>query len=174
MPTLLDLLGFEDWLRHNWGASLLRHDSPWFALDDRLKSSITQDLPTIQLDTESSIVFEAKGPTIEIDERRVAATNEGLPLINAAFSMEFDERGEIIGFRDSEDFDTFMSGLAGKISVGVSTNDRFNTRFVSGEPAKLVYFAGCLESGEFVAGPLWWREKVDAAEVLDGCALEKP
>ena len=174
MPTLLDFLGFEDWLRHNWGASLLRHDSPWFALDDRPKASITQGLPTIQLDTESSIVFEAKGPTITIGERRIVATNEGLPLIDAAFSMEFDERGEIIGFLDSQDFDVFLSGLSGKISVGVSTNDLFNARYVSGEPAKLVYFAGCLESGDYVAGPLWWREQVDVAAVLDGCTLEKP
>ena len=174
MPTVLDFLGFEDWLRHNWGASLLRYASPWFALDRDAKASVTQDLPTIRLEAESNIVFGASGPTITVGGRRFGATNEGLPLVNAVFAMEFDERGNLVGFRDHENFDEFISGLTGKIQVGVSTNDRFNARFVSGKPTKITFFAGCLESGEYIAGPLWWREKVKVGAVFESCDSERP
>lgn len=169
MPTILDFMGFDEWLQHNVGASLVRYESPWFATDDRSAMEPIQDLPDIRLAEDSTIMFEASGPTIHIDSRKVVATNEGLPLVNAIFAVKFDELGVISGFRDSEFLDTFMADAEEGIALGVSTNDEFNRRFVPGEPTKLVYFAGCFDTKGFVVEPLWWRAKVDAQSILENC-----
>lgn len=172
MPTLLDFLGFENWLNHNLGASLLRADSPWFGLDKAETTTITQDLPGIRLKLDSEIVFKADGPTIEIDGRRVMATNEGLPLTNAIFALKFDETGDLVEFRDGEFMDEFLAGTDEGMWVGVSTNDRFNAYLVSGEPSKLALFAGCFDADGPVAKPLWWREKLAGSEVIGRCGID--
>lgn len=172
MPTLLDFLGFEKWLRHNLGASLLRYESPWFTLDPE-SSAVTQSLPPIRLEPDARIVFEAKGPTIHVDGRRVLASSEGLALVDAIFAMEFDAAGNMAGFRDGELPDQFV--LAGDgIFVGVSTNSIFNERLVPDAPTKTAFFAGRLNGGDLVAGPLWWRETVGVSEFFDGGGIEKP
>lgn len=172
MPTLLDFLGFENWLYHNLGASLLRADSPWFGFDKR-ETTITQDLPEIRLRLNEEIVFEAAGPTIEIDGRKVVATNEGLNLTNAIFAMKFDEKGNFVGFRDGEFAEEFLAEADEGIWVGVSTNDRFNVQFVPGEPSKLALFAGCFGADSLVAKPLWWRDRLDVAKVVGGCGIDQ-
>lgn len=172
MPTLLDFLGFENWLYHNLGASLLHADSPWFGIDKR-KTTITQDLPEIRLILDEEIVFEAAGPTIEIDGRKVVATNEGLNLTNAIFAMKFDEKGNFVGFRDGEFAEEFLAEADEGIWVGVSTNDRFNVQFVPGEPSKLALFAGCFGADSLVAKPLWWRERLDVSKVVGGCGIDQ-
>ncbi|MDE0420496.1 MAG: LTA synthase family protein [Gammaproteobacteria bacterium] len=174
MPTLLDFLGFEDWRNHELGASLLRFGSPWFSEDRNATTAITQDLPKIRLAMGSHVVFEAKGPMIDVDGRRTLATNEGLDLSNAIFAMEFDADGEIAGFRDSASVDEFMMGAKGGIWIGVSTNDEFNARHVPDEAAKLAFFAGCFDTDGFVAGSLWWREELPVSAILDGCVSKDP
>ena len=171
MPTLMDFLGFNNWLDHNLGASLLRADSPWFGLDKARTTKITQNLPGIRLKSNSEILFRADGPTIEIDGRSMTATNEGLTLTNAIFAMKFDENGEFVGFRDGEFVDEFLAETDEGMWVGVSTNDRFNARLVSGGPSKLVFFAGCFDADRLVAKPLWWRERLAGSEVIGRCGL---
>ena len=173
MPTLLDFLGFEKWLRHNLGASLLRYESPWFTLDPESSAVVTQSLPPIRLEPGARIVFEAKGPTIHVDGRRVLASNEGLALVDAIFAMEFDAAGNIVGFRDGKLPDRFVPAGDG-ILVGVSTNRKFNERLVPDSPTKTTFFAGRLDAGNLVAGPLWWRETVGVSVFLDGGGIEKP
>ncbi len=174
MPTMMDFLGFEGWLQHNMGASLLRSNSPWFTLDEESAATITQSLPEIRLEIGSEILFKTAGPTIEIDGRRILATNEGLALKNAIFAMEFDEGGNFVGFRDGEFADKFLAETGDGIWVGVSTNEGFNRRFVSGEPLKLAFFAGCFDADGLVAGPLWWRERLDVSTIISDCGVGAP
>ena len=173
MPTLMDFLGFDNWLSHNLGASLLRADSPWFGLDRARTTKITQNLPEMRLKSNSEIIFKADGPTIEIDGRSMTATNEGLTLTNAIFAMRFDENGEFVGFRDGEFVDEFLAETDEGMWVGVSTNDRFNARLVSGGPSKLVFFAGCFDANGLVARPLWWRERLAGSEVIGRCGFDE-
>ena len=173
MPTLLDFMGFEKWLRHNLGASLLRYESPWFTLDPESSVVVTQSLPPIRLERGARIVFEARGPTIHVDGRRVLASNEGLALVDAIFAMEFDAAGNIVGFRDGELPGRFVPAGDG-IFVGVSTNRKFNERLVPDSPTKTTFFAGRLDAGDLVAGPLWWRETVGVSVFFDGPGIEKP
>ena len=169
MPTILDFLGFENWMSHGFGASLLRADSPWFALDEKTTATTTQDLPDIRLEMNSEIVFRANGPTVEIDGHSIVATNEGLALTNAIFGMKFDEKGTFVGFRDGESADDFLLEASGGIWVGVSTNERFNSRFVDGEPTKLAFFGGCFGAAGLIVEPLWWRERRDVSALVGGC-----
>ena len=171
MPTILDFLGFENWLKHGIGASLLRFDSPWFSLDDETTTTITQDLPDIRLAANAEIVFKANGPAIEIDGHRIMATNEGLALTNAIFGMEFDENGVFLGFRDGVSLIDFLRDTGDALWVGVSTNERFNRRFVEDEPIKLAFFAGCFGGDGLIAEPLWWRERLDVSALMSGCGL---
>ncbi|MCY3839161.1 MAG: sulfatase-like hydrolase/transferase [Gammaproteobacteria bacterium] len=174
MPTILDFLGFENWMKRGFGASLLRADSPWFAVDEKTATTITQELPEIRLEMNSEIVFKANGPTIEIDGHRIVATNEGLALTNAIFAMKFDRKGIFVGFRDGESADDFLLEASDGIWVGVSTNDRFNRRFVGDEPTKLAFFGGCFGPAGPIAEPLWWRERLDVSAVMSGCGSETP
>ena len=171
MPTILDLLGFQNWIRYGFGASLLRFDSPWFTVDEETATTITQELPEIRLEMNSEIVFNANGPTIDVDGHRIIATNEGLALTDAIFGMKFDERGIFVGFRDGELADDFLLEARGGIWVGVSTNERFNTRFVDDRPTKLAFFGGCFIADGLVAEPLWWRERLDVSALMRGCGL---
>ncbi|MYK48624.1 MAG: sulfatase-like hydrolase/transferase [Gammaproteobacteria bacterium] len=174
MPTILDFLGFEGWLSHNFGASLLRTDSPWFALGEKAATTITQDLPDIRLEMSSQVVFKADGPSIEIGGQRILATNEGLALTNAIFAMKFDARGNFVGFRDSESLEDFLREASDGFWVGVSTNDGFNRRFVADEPSKLAFFGGCFGAAGLIAEPLWWRDKLDVSSAMVGCGFEQP
>ena len=169
MPTILDFLGFENWMKHGLGASLLRADSPWFDLDKKTMATITQHLPDIRLEMNSEVVFEANGPTIEIDGHRIVATNKGLALTNAVFGMKFDEKGIFVGVRDGESADDFLHETSDGIWVGVSTNERFNRRFVDGESTKLALFGGCFDETGLIAEPLWWRERLDVSALMGGC-----
>lgn len=171
MPTILDFMGFENWLKHGIGASLLRSDSPWVSLDEKTKTTITQDLPDIRLEMNSEVVFKANGPTIEIDGRPLMATNEGLTLTNAIFAMQFDAELNLVGFRDAESADDFLLETGDALWVGVSTNERFNRRFVDDEPTKLAFFGGCFGTAGLVAEPLWWRERLDVSALMSGCGV---
>ena len=173
MPTILDFLGFQNWLKHGIGTSLLRSDSPWFSLDEQTTTTVTQDLPDIRLEMNSEIVFKANGPTIEIDGHRLVATNEGLTLTNAIFAMQFDEMGSLVGFRDGESADDFLLETGDALWVGVSTNERFNRRFVDDGPTKLAFFGGCFGADGLVAEPLWWRERLDVSALMGGCGVAK-
>lgn len=174
MPTILDYLGFKRWLNHNFGASLRRFDSPWFVLYGESRTPITQNLPNIYLDNESRLVFSARGPTIDIEEHRVLATNEGLSLQNSIFAMEFDKKGNIVGFHNSESDVDFFTKTHNELWVGVSMNEVFNRKLIPDENAKIVFFVGCFDTEVFVAESLWWRKSVDVEKILDGCAIDTP
>ena len=122
----------------------------------------------------SEIEFRANGPTIEIDGHRIVATNEGLALTNAIFAMKFDENGILIGFRDGESADDFLLEASDGVWVGVSTNERFNSRFVDDGATKLSFFGGCFGAAGPIAKPLWWRERLDVSAVMSGCGSETP
>ena len=167
MPTLLDAIGFEGWLHHNLGASLLRFDSPWFALGPGEFAAVAHALPPIRLEAGRQIVFEARGPAIRIDGRKLLATNKGLALDDAIFAVAFDVEGNVSGFQDCDSAAEFERRAGSGLVVGVSSNDEFNRRFGPGDPAKLTYFAGRVDSEGFVAHPLWWRAVLDVSAVLD-------
>ena len=178
MPTLLDFLGFENWRRHNLGASLLRFDSPWFALGSDSLPALTQSLPPIRLQRGEQIVFEAKGPLIRVDGRKLLANVEGLALEQGEpgiFAVEFHGDGRVAGFRSNRSMEAFSRPLResprpDSLLVGVSANDAFNRRFVPDHPAKLTYFTGRFGTEAFAVNPLWWRETVDVSAILDAHA----
>ena len=174
MPTLLDLLGFEQWLRHNFGASLLRFDSPWFALGPEAFPTVAHTLPAMRMNPGAQIVFEAKGPVIRVDGRRLLATHHGLSLDHAIFAIEFDSSGNVVGFGSSDTLDGFgpserahgESG-AGRWLIGVSSNETFNRSFLPDADVKLTYFIGRFGAEDFIVRPLWWRETVDVPPAFD-------
>ena len=175
MPTLLDVLGFEHWRRHNLGASLLRFDSPWFVLGPDAFPALTRSLPPIRLRADGQIVFEANGPLIRIDGRKLLANVEGLPLVHGEggiFAVEFDSSGSANRVRYGWSIAEFSRPMGGSLVadatlVGISANEAFNRRFVPDAPAKLTYFTGRFGTGTLDVRPLWWRETVDVATVLD-------
>ena len=175
MPTLMDFLGFENWRRHNLGASLLRFDSPWFALGPDATPALTRSLPPVRLRSGGQIVFEANGPLVRIDGRKLLANVEGLPLDygeRGIFAVEFDSTGNAARLRDGWSIEEFSRPIVGSLIgdamlVGISANEAFNRRFVPDAPAKLTYFTGRFGTATFVVRPLWWRETVDVATVLD-------
>ena len=178
MPTLLDFLGFENWRRHNLGVSLLRYDSPWFAMGPDSTLTLTQSLPPIRLRAGTEIVFEAKGPLIQVDGRKLLANVEGLPLEygeRGIFSVEFGTGGDATGLRDGWSIGEFSQTLRGtlvgdRLLVGISANEAFNRRFLPNVPTKLTYFTGRFGTEAFVVKPLWWRESVDVSAILDAHA----
>lgn len=175
MPTLLDFLGFEKWRRHNLGASLLRFDSSWFALGPDAFPALTQSLPPIRLRRGEQVVFEAKGPLIRVDGRKLLANVEGLALEEGEpgiFAVEFHGDGRVAGFRGNRSMEEFSQALResprpDSLLLGLSANDAFNRRFVPDAPAKLTYFTGRYGTDAFVVTPLWWRKTVDVSAVLD-------
>lgn len=174
MPTLLDFLGFEKWRRHNLGASLLRFDSSWFALGADAFPALTQSLPPIRLRGGEQVVFEAKGPLIRVDGRKLLANVEGLALEQGEpgiFAVEFHGDGRVAGFHGRRSLEEFSQDLResprlDSLLVGVSANEAFNRRFVRDTPAKLAYFTGRFGTDAFTASPLWWRETVDVSAIL--------
>ena len=103
MPTLMDVLGFGDWTEHYLGASLLRFESPWFSHDRPLSLRVVHELPSIQLQAGDEVRFEADGPIVDVDGRRLLATRKGLNLRDAVFAVRLDDADTGIDFRTFDD-----------------------------------------------------------------------
>ena len=172
MPTLLDFLGFEKWLRHNLGASLLRYESPWFTLDPESSTVVSQSLPPIRLEPGARIVLKRKARRFmwmgDAYWRATKAWHSSMRY-SRWNSMRREHR------RLSRRYTTGSIRPAGDgVLVGVSTNRKFNERLVPDAPTKTTFFAGRLDAGGLVAGPLWWRETVGVSVFFDGGDIEKP
>ena len=155
-PTLFDLLGFADWTQHNLGASLLRFDSPWIGREHPYSLRVVYRPPPLRLLAGDPLTFDPGGPLIATDEVRMLATSRGLRLSAAVFTLALDDAGdaEAIGqFRHDDAFGSLSKWAAGRTVVGVSAHAAFNRRVLAAD-ATLAYFAGDLDTKEFVAGPL--------------------
>ena len=153
-PTLLDLLGFQDWREHNLGASLLRFDSPWFRRERPYSLRIVHELPDLRLLPGDALTFDPDGPAIATEDVEMLATGAGLRLRDAVFAIALDGTGraQAIGsFR--KDANGLAKWAAGRAVIGVSSNGRFNRRALE-TPAAVAFFAGALGSPAFVAGAL--------------------
>lgn len=162
MPTLMDLLGMAPWRRHNMGASLLRFDSPWFNHESPEDLRVVHSLPGIQVRPGDEMAFEADGPMLVLDGRKILATGKGLSLGHAVFALELDAAGGIAAIRHfvSEGqaaAEQFAHWADGKTLVGVSTNPAFNHDALRQGAAETAFFAGAFGARNFVAGPLHSR-----------------
>ena len=166
-PTLLDALGFEQYAYHNLGASLLRFNSPWFALEAPESTTVTHEFMNLQLLPEQDIVFGVRGPTIRLGGHRLLATNKGRPLTDAVFAVTLDKDGRIEALLHHDEIVGRLLRREPGLIIGVSTYVAFNRFLLQGKPAKTIYFAGDPDSGQFVIGPLWWEETVKAALILE-------
>ena len=172
MPTLMDLLGLELWTEHNLGASLLRHDSPWFSLASPLFLRVVHGLPGVRLRPGDAVAFESEGPMMEMSGHRILATGKGLSLRDAIFALEIDAAGKVASIRafpnqaraavpsNGGAAATFTRWAVGRRIVGVSTNRAFNLEALDGEPAETLLFVGEFGAKNFVLAPLHGRRTV--------------
>ncbi|MCY4012169.1 MAG: sulfatase-like hydrolase/transferase [Gammaproteobacteria bacterium] len=164
MPTVLDVLGFHAWAAHGLGGSLLRADSPWFAerRPDRLQ--ILYEVPDVRLERGAEVVFDARGPTVEIGGTRMRATGRGLAFENAAFALAFRATGEAARVMDADALEAALNARAPPFVVGLSSRRSVNRRF-AGRDAPLVYFAGQPGRPDFAAAALRATEGPRAVRV---------
>ena len=160
MPTLMDLLGMDAWRRHYLGASLLRHDSPWFTHESPLSLRIVHSLPDMRVLPGDEIAFEADGPTMTMDGHRILATSKGLQLRNAAFAVELDDEGGALDFHVFPADSNFAAWAEGRRLVGVSTADVYRPAALDEPLADAYFFAGGFGTKDFVSGPLRARSVV--------------
>ena len=171
MPTVLDVLGFEAYAKHNYGASLRRFDSPWFTYENPESLAVATSLEDLKLKHGEEINFALQGPTIQVAGRRLLASNEGLALTDTAYIVDFNSDGDFEGMRllrlsDGHRLYRFVINNRGRYLLGVSTNKAFNIQLLPDTPAKVVYFAGQVGADNFMAGPLWWRKTIKVADIL--------
>lgn len=162
-PTVLDLLDIPGWTQHNLGASLLRHDSPWFARKRPQSLTVVHTLPALRLASGDAVTFDPVGPTIEIGDVRLLATGNGLALNEAVFAIAWTVTGidaEVRHFSGPEAYEALTSWVAGRSALGVSTQPTFNSRVLAGTAASAVFFVGGLggaDQSTLVAEPLHSR-----------------
>lgn len=177
MPSLMDLLGLDAWRRHYLGASLLRHESPWFTHGSPLSLRIVHSLPDMRVLPGDEIAFEADGPTITVDGHRILATSKGLQLRSALFAVELDAEGGVADFHVfPPDARTQSPGAAasdfaawaeGRRLIGVSTADAYKPAALDGSLADAYFFAGGFGTEGFVSGPLRRRSVVAMPSTLE-------
>ena len=166
MPSLMDLLGMTPWTRHNLGASLMRFDSPWLLHENPDSLRVVRSLPGIQALPGDELTFSPKGPTIELDGKRILATGRGLALRDALFALELDAGGGVAAIRRFPDqgqglgAEAFERWASGRMVIGVSSDSAFNRRAL-GDDAALAFFAGPFGTQHFVVGPLQSRTTVE-------------
>lgn len=153
MPTVLDVLGFDGWAEHGFGASLLRADSPWLTHSDPDALQFVHGAPDIVLAPGDEVVFSADGPVIEIDGTRMLATGNGLGFDDAVFAVAFDGRGRATRILSARTLDDVRDGAI-PLMVGVSSNEAVNGALLGSADASLVYFAGRPDAPDFAAGSL--------------------
>ena len=165
-PTVLELLGIPGWEQHNLGASLLRHDSPWFKHPNADKLRFVFELPNLRLSGGTDVTFDPAGPTIEFGGLRLLATGPGLTFDDAVFALAWGplpEAPDIGQFRGAGAFGAFAAWAADRSVLGVSTQPEFNRELVEGPPAPAAFFAGRMGAprpASLVAGWLHTRHTV--------------
>ena len=177
-PTVLELLGIPGWERHNLGASLLRHHSPWFAHPNADQLRFVFELPNLRFSSGADVTFDPAGPTIEVGGLRLLATGAGLTFDDAVFALAWSALPDAVDVRHFEDdgaFEAFAAWAAGRSVLGVSTQPAFNQKLVGAagvplaresppatffagragapRPAPLVEIAGWLYARQTVALP---------------------
>lgn len=159
LPTLMEAIGIPAYTRHNLGRSLLSAESGWFSLDNPESLILSNDDLGIDVSLGDSLVFSAKGPSINFGQQTLLATTQGLELRNDVYAVEFDEARKIRRFLTAGDFAEDKAPPKGFI-VGVSNNRAFNRRHFPDGSSPLVYIAGYLNSERHTVAPLWWQETV--------------
>ena len=161
-PTVLDLLGIDAATEHNFGASLLRQESPWLAYERPWALRVAYELPDLRLRSGDAVLFDPAGPAIEAGDLRMLATGSGLRLRDAVFAIALDADGAATGIRHfygAGAADALAAWAANRSLIGVSQHAAFNQGAV-GEPTSLAYFAGRPGTADFVAAPLRARQNV--------------
>ena len=153
MPTVLDVLGFESWIEHGFGGSLLRAESPWLAHPEPDRLQFVRRIPDLALAPGDAVVFSADGPVVEIGGTRLLATGRGLRLGGAVFAVGFDGEGRASGILDAAGLDDVRGGGT-TLVVGVSGDADFNATLPGAEDAAVAFFAGRLDTPALAAGPL--------------------
>ena len=167
VPTVLDLLGVPNPGEHNLGASLLRHESPWFAHPHAKTLRFVHRLPELRLASGDEVTFDPMGPTLEIGGQRFLATGHGLALKGAVFALRYDEKGQgadIRHFHGPGAYEAFTAWVANGSAIGISTQPIFNRKLTKDENAPAtIFFAGrvdALDASQLVAGSLHTRRTV--------------
>ena len=170
MPSLMDLLGLDAWRRHYLGASLLRHESPWFTHGSPLSLRIVHSLPDMRVLPGDEIAFEADGPTITMDGHRILATSKGLQLRSALFAVELNAEGGVVDFHvfptdartqpTSAADSNFAAWAEGRRLVGVSAADAYKPAALDSSLADAYFFAGGFGTNGLISGPLRRRSVV--------------
>ena len=159
MPTVLDFVGIEGWAVHGFGASLLRGSSPWLAHPSPDALQIVHDLPSLHLSPGEEVLFDARGPTIEIDGERLLATGRGLTFEDAVFVVALAEDGAV-QVLDADAFEAVVGGDDVPVVVGISSQREASRHLLLAAGARtppaseLVFFLGRPGTAGFVAGPL--------------------
>lgn len=175
MPTLMDFVGLNSWTEHYLGASLLRFDSPWFSHDRPLSLRVVYELPNIRLRPGDAVFFEL-GPVVTLAGHRFLATSKGLRLRDAVFAIRLAKSQDAsTGFRTlghasaEAVLEDLTQWAAGHMLVGVSTHRPFNRQVlepsmqppVGWQDTDVAYFIDAAGTGDFVAGPLRARQRVE-------------
>lgn len=165
MPTLMDILGVEDFVDHHMGRSLLAFDSGGWFDDDREEIVLSAEELGDLARFEPQVEFLAVGPSIKLGQRKVLASKSGMPLNNGVFAIEFDSEGNINRYLNGARSADFLAAVGDKALVGISANREFNTNVLA-QPAssKLTFFYRTKGVSEYQSGQLWWREKIELTE----------
>ena len=141
-PTVLDILGLAAYKRHNLGASLLSFESPWLTHDTAPTMRAALALAPIQIAPGEPIAIEQGGRLIRIDGQTLVANDRGFALDDATFTLRFHDDGRLDTALPWESFNDLEANEAGKLVIGVSTNERFKRAIGAPAEADTVYFAG--------------------------------
>ena len=163
MPTLMDILGVEEFTDHFMGRSLLSYDTGgWF--DEARENVVIKGDSTIRFYPEIS--FSAKGPTIVLGEKEITATLTGRPLDSGIFAIEFNRDGSFSRFFHGHREQAFQKRMRDKPIIGISGNRDFNvgTLGQASDSARLSYFFKASKDEAFQAGELKFLEKVRMPE----------
>lgn len=153
MPTVLDVLGFEGWRQHEFGASLFRFESPWWRHGDPDSLQVVYELPDLSVPHGTEVTFHTEGPTIETGGVLLLASGRGLVLDDAVFALRLHRGGGVSEILDTAAFEAATAVADAPLLIGVSSNRAVNRGLVKRGPG-LVYFAGKFGSDRFVAGEL--------------------
>lgn len=165
-PTLMDLLGMDAWAQHNLGASLLRFDSPWFANEHPQALRLVHALPGLEAHPGDEVVFDAAGPIITLDDRRILATDRGLRLQEAVFAIAFDDDGRAVAHRSFRGangpalLQTMQDWASGRMLIGASSHQGFNQQQLPQGIDQAAFFIGRIGADDVVVGPLSGRKQV--------------
>lgn len=167
-PTILDLLGIDEFSRLNLGWSLLDHDEGlWFGTDEEQRfKALDTDYLGFSLRLEGPVEFSSSGPTIRIGDQRFVCNFRGLDLRDQVFAMLFDAEGDFQGFCSTWILEEFLKVSGSNLAVAISGNDEFNQHFSAGVGKdSWVYYIGYPEGAGGRSGRLTGRLRLAGDEV---------